>query len=148
MKRTAALQPLSREHHGALVLALACRRAANSGNAEKIRAACGRAVRDFDADLAPHFRQEETALLPLLREAGQIELVRHTLDDHTRLRAMAESLRGHDHAWLAAFGKALSDHVRFEEQELFPTAEQVVPHNLLEAALRSATESGISATEE
>ena len=139
MKRHPALQPLSREHHGALVLALACRRAANSGDAEKIRATRDRAVREFDADLAPHFHQEETALLPLLQQAGQTALVRRTLEEHASLRALAESLRQHDAAVLEAFGRSLSDHVRFEEQELFPAAERVVPSGLL-AALASQNE--------
>lgn len=140
MKRHPALLSLSREHHGALVLALACRRAANSGDAEKIRATRDRAVREFDADLAPHFRQEETTLLPLLQQAGQTALVRRTLEEHASLRALAESLRQHDAAGLEAFGQALSDHVRFEEQELFPAAERAVPGGLLEAALASQDE--------
>ncbi|BAN34300.1 hypothetical protein SCD_n00451 [Sulfuricella denitrificans skB26] len=135
MKRHSALQPLSREHHGALVLALACTRAANSGSAEKIHAACERVARQFNTDLEPHFHQEEEALLPLLRDAGQDELVRRTLDDHARLRAMAKALCGRDTLCLGEFGKTLSDHVRFEEQELFPTTEQVVPNELLMAAL-------------
>lgn len=134
MKRHSALQPLSREHHGALVLALACTRAASSGSDEKIRAACERVVRQFESDLEPHFRQEE-ALLPLLRDAGQDELVRRTLDDHARLRAMAKLLCGRDTVCMGDFGKTLSDHVRFEEQELFPIIEQVVPNDLLKAAL-------------
>lgn len=135
MKRHAALQALSREHHTALVLALACTRAASSGSDEKIHAACERVIRQFESDLEPHFRQEEEALLPLLRDAGQDELVRRTLDDHAHLRAMAKSLCAHDMACLGEFGKALSDHVRFEEQELFPITEQVVPNDLLKAAL-------------
>lgn len=135
MKRHSALQPLSREHHGVLVLTLACTRAASSGSDEKIHAACERVVRQFETDLEPHFRQEEEALLPLLRDAGQDELVRRTLDDHTRLRAMAKALCNRDTVCLGEFGKTLSDHVRFEEQELFPTAEQVVPNELLRAAL-------------
>lgn len=135
MKRHSALQPLSREHHGALVLALACTRAASSGSDEKIHAACERVARQFETDLEPHFRQEEEALLPLLRDAGQDELVCRTLDDHTRLRAMAKLLCGQDAACLGEFGKTLSDHVRFEEQDLFPIAEQVVPNDLLKAAL-------------
>lgn len=135
MKRHPALLPLSREHHGALVLALACTRAASSGSDEKIHAACERAARQFDTDLEPHFRQEEKALLPLLRDAGQDKLVRRTLDDHARLRTMAKLLCNRDAACLGEFGKSLSDHVRFEEQELFQTAEQVVPNELLKAAL-------------
>ncbi|MHB9100410.1 MAG: hemerythrin domain-containing protein [Sulfuricella sp.] len=140
MKRHPALLSLSREHHGALVLALACRRAANSGDAEKILATRERAVREFDAELAPHFRREETALLPLLQQAGQTALVRRTLEEHASLRALAESLRQRDVAVLEVFGQALSDHVRFEEQALFPAAERAVPSGLLEAALSSQDE--------
>ncbi|HUX62424.1 hemerythrin domain-containing protein [Sulfuricella sp.] len=135
MKRHSALQSLSREHHGALVLALACTRAASSGSNEKIHAACERVARQFETDLEPHFRQEEDALLPLLRNAGQDALVRRTLDDHACLRAMANALCSRDPACLGEFGKTLSDHVRFEEQGLFPIAEQVVPTELLNAAL-------------
>lgn len=48
---------------------------------------------------------------------------------------MANALCGRDTACLGEFGKTLSDHVRFEEQELFPITEQVVPNDLLKAAL-------------
>lgn len=138
MKRHPALQALSREHHGALILALACTRAASSGNDEKIHAACERVTHQFKTDLEPHFRQEETALLPLLQDAGQDELVRRTLDDHARLRAMANLLRNLDTTCLGEFGKALSSHVRFEEQELFPATELAVPNELLKAALSAS----------
>ena len=135
MKRHPALQALSREHHGALVLALACTRAASSGNDEKIHAACERVARQFDTDLEPHFRQEETALLPLLQNAGQNELVRRTLDEHAHLRALARQLSERDTSCLKEFGEALSGHVRFEEQKLFPAAEQAIPIDLLVTAL-------------
>ncbi|MGE5027630.1 MAG: hemerythrin domain-containing protein, partial [Betaproteobacteria bacterium] len=57
------------------------------------------------------------------------------LNEHGALRALAGALRSPDAARLAEFGQALSEHVRFEEQTLFPAAEQVVPEDLLEAAL-------------
>lgn len=148
MKRHAALQSLSREHHGALVLALACRRAANSGNLEKVRETCGRVVRDFDANLALHFHKEETALLPLLQQAGHTELVQRALEEHASLRALVESLRRQRVADLGTFGQFLSDHIRFEEQALFPAAERAVPHNALDVALGKIDESGLPATEE
>jgi len=127
---------------------MACRRAANSGSEEKIRETCSRAVHEFDADLERHFRQEETKLLPLLQQAGQTALVRRTLDEHKSLRTLADSLRRHDTAGLEAFGQALSDHVRFEEHELFPAAEQTAPHSLLVSALGNETDSSVPATGE
>jgi hypothetical protein len=48
---------------------------------------------------------------------------------------MAKLLYGRDTVCLGEFGKTLSGHVCFEEQEFFPAAEQVVPHHLLKAAL-------------
>ena len=134
MKRHAALQALSREHHTALVLALACTRAASGDGATRL-AACERAARQFEAELEPHFRQEEAALLPLLQEAGEQELVRRTLDDHAVLRTLAKSLGEQDTASLAEFARQLSGHVRFEEQTLFPAAELAVPEHRLIAAL-------------
>lgn len=135
MKRHTALQPLSREHHPALVLAQACKRAAQSGEMEKIREACARVERVFAAELEPHFHKEEETLLPLLSQAGQTALVQRTLDEHVAIRALQKALHDPDAACLAKFGQALSDHVRFEEQALFPAAEEAVPGSALEAAL-------------
>ena len=135
MKRHAALLTLSREHHTALVLALACSRAAGSGSTETMLAASERVAQQFDAELEPHFRREEQTLLPLLQQAGLDALVRRTLSEHAHLRALARSLCARDTACLAEFAQALSGHVRFEEQELFPAAEQAVPEQQLMAAL-------------
>ena len=142
MKRHVALQTLSREHHTALTLALACKRAAQSGSEESIRDACEKVRHVFAAELDPHFRVEEEALLPLLQQAGEAVLVHRTLDEHAALRAQSGALRSHDPALLAAFGKALSDHVRFEESQLFPSAEQVVPLGQLEIALGKPARTG------
>lgn len=133
MKRHAALQSLSREHHPALVLALACKRAAQSGDMERIRETSARVERIFAAELEPHFRVEEETLLPLLNQAGQTALVQRTVDEHVAIRALLRMLRSPDGACLAKFGQALSDHVRFEEQVLFPAAEEAVPGAVLEA---------------
>ncbi|MBZ0106062.1 MAG: hemerythrin domain-containing protein [Sulfuricella denitrificans] len=137
MKRHFALQALSREHHQALVLASTCKRAAQSGNTEKVFETCDRVAREYDADMAAHFMHEEKSLLPLLLEAGEKELTERTLNEHESLRAMVESLRKRDTSVLGDFGKLLSDHVRFEEQELFSIAENRVPDALLVAALRT-----------
>lgn len=126
MKRSAALQPLSREHHTALSLAKACGRAARSGIAEQVGAACQRAIQAYANELEPHFQIEEQSLLPLLKGAGTQLLVRRTLADHLQLRALLRSLRQNDADALESFGKCLSAHVRFEERELFPALESVL----------------------
>jgi hypothetical protein len=126
MKRSTILQPLSRDHHRALVLAKACERAALSGVAADVALLCERAVREFAAELAPHFETEERELLPLLRgDAGQ-SLATRTLADHQLLRRLQDGLRRHDAETLRNFGLHLTAHVRFEERELFPALEALL----------------------
>ncbi|WP_324779278.1 hemerythrin domain-containing protein [Thiobacillus sedimenti] len=126
MKRSAFLQPLSREHHGALSLASACARAAQSGDAAKIAETCERAVRAFAVELEPHFRIEERSLLPRLLDAEAQPLVQRTLDEHRLLRALLDGLGRNDAEALAEFGAQLAAHVRFEERTLFPAIERAL----------------------
>lgn len=122
MKRHAALQKLSREHHPALVFSLRIARADEAAGAS-----LAAAVPEFFArELAPHFADEEAHVLPRLAAAGEadlVALVERTLDEHARLRELSQRLAAGDLACLKDFGLALSDHVRFEERELFPAAE-------------------------
>lgn len=126
MKRSAALQSLSREHHTALTLAKACERAAQSGVAEQVGMVCQRAIREFEKELEPHFQIEEQSLLTLLKSAETQPLVQRTLADHHQLRALLEGLQQNNADALDSFGKCLSAHVRFEERELFPALESVL----------------------
>ena len=123
MKRSPALQPLSREHHTALTLAKACERAAQSGDAAMVNQACQRAIRAYTDDLEPHFQLEEQSLLPLLQSTETQPLLQRTLADHQRLRGLLTGLQQNDADALNSFGNCLSAHVRFEERELFPVIE-------------------------
>jgi hypothetical protein len=81
MKRHAALQQLSREHHPALKLARLARFAADSGHALAIAEAAEKFVGIFASELEPHYLSEEKDLLPALgcrcqRPGGA--LARHT----------------------------------------------------------------------
>lgn len=120
------MQPLSREHHAALVLAKACERAAQSNDAEQVALTCQRVIRAYTDELEPHFQIEEQSLLPLLRSAEEQPLVLRTLADHQRLRALFDGLRSNDGQTLSDFGECLSNHVRFEEKELFPAVENLL----------------------
>ena len=126
MKRSEFLQPLSREHHTALTLARSCERAAQSGDAERVRQACLRAVEEFSRELDRHFQIEERTLLPLLQGMETEALVQRTLADHRRLHALLDGLQRNDIDALDSFGKCLLAHVRFEERELFPAIEGVL----------------------
>ena len=127
MKRSAALQPLSREHHTALTLAKACERAAQSRDGDQVTKTCQRVIQAFADELEPHFQIEEQSLLPLLHDAKNKPLEQRTLADHQQLRALLDGLRQNDIGALDGFGKLLSAHVRFEERELFPALENLLP---------------------
>ncbi|MFA6202729.1 MAG: hemerythrin domain-containing protein [Gallionella sp.] len=126
MKRSAILQPLSREHHSALILAQTCKRAALSGESAQITQACQRAILAFSAELEVHFQFEEQSLLPLLRSPETQALVQRTLADHERLRALLHGLQQTDAVALDNFGQCLAEHVRFEERELFAVLESLL----------------------
>lgn len=84
------------------------------------------AFETFTRELEPHFQAEESALLPALKSAGEIELVRRTLTEHEELRRLANLLKAKDVTSVRHFGEALEAHVRFEERELFALAESVL----------------------
>lgn len=130
MKRNPALQPLSREHHTALVLAKACERAAQSGDEGVIHETCKRAIQSFSEELEPHFQTEEQSFLPLLHSTETQLLAEQTWTDHQQLRALLNGLRQNNAEALASFGKCLSAHIRFEERALFPVIESLLQGKL------------------
>lgn len=121
MKRAEALQPLSREHQGALAVAKAL------GEAEDRDAATRTLLEFWQADGRRHFRIEEEVLLPgwaLEAEvdwAGAERMLREHLEIRRQvLRAEAGEIELEE---LRALGRLLHDHVRFEERELFVEVE-------------------------
>jgi hypothetical protein len=126
MKRHAALLQLSREHHTALKLARQARFSCDAGVDQAI-AETARAIREaFASELEPHFLAEEGDMLPALAAAGAGELVKRTLAEHAELRDLNRRLADPDSETLARFATLLNDHVRFEERELFETAQRLL----------------------
>ena len=129
MKRDPRLHGLSSEHHHALVLA---RRVGEQAAAWSRERGAELAAR-FGAELEPHFGVEEDLLLPALRAAGEDALASRTADEHARLRdAVARAAEGDAEA-ARAFAALLTEHVRFEERELFAACETKVPGPVLDA---------------
>ena len=110
MRRDPRLIPLSREHHAPLRLG---RKLIAGGARDELRA--------MHPALQAHFAGEERTLLPRLRAGGERALAQRLLDEHRALSALfVRALQGESEA---ETGKALIDHVRFEERELFPVVE-------------------------
>jgi hypothetical protein len=125
MKRTAALAPLSRDHHLALVVARQLSRATPA----QAGAAAQRFVRFLAEHELAHFALEETVLLPALPDEPQARaLAEQTRKDHRYLRAAMQRLRGSPQAadvdLLHEIGGRLRTHVQMEERELFPYLER------------------------
>ena len=145
MKRHRALQPLSRDHHVALVAAQRLRRADEPAPARDAFLAFWR------EHGAQHFRIEEEVLLPAFAAHADpdAECVARMLIDHARIRAAAARLE--DDAdppveTLHELGTMLERHVRLEEREVFPLIEAALPEaaaeRLVEAVL--AAERGVT----
>ena len=132
MKRDARLRGLSSEHHQALVLARML------VEHERTWALVDGVLlgRRFDAELEPHFRIEDDVLLPALRLAGALQLVDRTAEDHAFLRRQVELARTGNEGAERAFATRLGDHVRFEERELFPACEALLPSGVLDEVAR------------
>lgn len=137
MKRHPSLQPLSDDHHRALVLARRLRRDSTGMGALALASLASKVRQVFGAELEPHFRVEERWLLPALEGRGEARLATRTLEDHARLYALAHGLWSEDTP--QELGTLLEKHVRFEERVLFPEAEAVLSDAEL-ASVRDATD--------
>jgi len=132
MKRHPALAPLSRDHHHALVLARRLRRA-EAGDAHEAAQAF---LEHWEDEERLHFRLEEEVLLPAYAAHGDPDhpAVIRTLLDHMRIRRDVERLAaGSELDLLHELGVRLADHVRLEENELFPLVERTLPEPALAA---------------
>jgi hypothetical protein len=133
MKRSAALTPLSHQHHQGLFAALQLKRAAP----ETVAEARGAFLDFYAREGARHFRAEEDLLLPAYaRHAAPDapEIVR-VLTEHVDLRRRGQDVEAAtdpDPAVLRELGERLEAHIRFEERELFPMIEAALPDDELE----------------
>jgi hypothetical protein len=124
MKRSAALTPLSEDHHYALLIASVLNRASTATARPSAML-----FADFITEQeAPHFLLEESILLPELPEGDAAdELAERVRADHRYLRDAARELsvlRGEPTvALLAGIGARLRAHVQLEERKLFPCLE-------------------------
>lgn len=136
MRRDARLRGLSSDHHGALVLArkLAALAASGRADAAEARALSAR----FSAELEPHFRVEDELLLPALRAAGEHALADRAAADHVLLRAEAAAAGAGRTGALARLAARLTEHVRFEERELFPRCQLALSAEVFDAVARRA----------
>ena len=122
LERHAAPQARSREHMSGLVQAGELTVAAD-GETNQRRAALARFVHAWTIEIAPHFKDEEDQLAPIIDAANRDRL----LGDHTTMREVATHVltaEAADGPLLGALGSALHDQIRSEERTLFGRIER------------------------
>lgn len=135
MKRHQSLHPLSRDHHHALAKAAWLRNLGSDKNLSSPQEAAQTILQFWRDELQHHFREEEDFLLPILAHcatSNHPEIVR-TLIEHVEIRSRLDRLsfllktsQEIEIELLQNLGLAIHDHVRFEENHLFNTVEQLL----------------------
>lgn len=116
IKRHEALQPLSREHHQGLLLAM------KVGKGLKKGVAPNRMKKYIDwfyqHYLSAHFEAEEKHAFPLL--GSNHPLVQQAINEHQEMRDFVkEVMHAIDEEKILRFRKLLESHIRMEERQLF-----------------------------
>jgi hemerythrin-like domain-containing protein len=143
MNRHEALAILSSDHHKGLSMAKLLRSAKDSP-ANIIEYIYLKFKEFFETELAEHFSEEESILVPPLKDN---ELIIRMVDEHAKMREMLSLLKTAESksSSLAELGVYLAKHIRFEERELFPMIENTLTEEKLQeiskmiSARRSST---------
>ncbi len=132
MKRISEFRQLSIDHHHGLVLARRARKAETGTKGISASRVWEEVEKKFQYDLEPHFKIEEKYLVPPLEAIGEIDLIKRLQIDHKRLRRIINDKSVRTFAALKQFGEILERHIRFEERELFETAQKRLSSHDLE----------------
>lgn len=124
MKRNRNLQPLSRQHHNALMAVLLLKKGVEK-NAD------AGVMKDFilsvwHDELKDHFIAEEKWLLPKVDDAELNLLFKQMLKEHYQLREFIQQFENNTCTpeTVEQFYKLLHQHIRFEERIFFPAIEK------------------------
>jgi hemerythrin-like domain-containing protein len=152
VKRHPSLHPLSQHHHFALIQALEMRRAAEAPAEKRTAAVLRQAekfVRFWHKSGQVHFREEEDVLLPAYARHTRLDQdaeVMRVLADHAEIRAAVLDFEQRlaaktpiEAEKVGRLGKLLHDHVRLEENEVFPRIEKALSEEQLNTMGRGLT---------
>ncbi len=133
MKRFPEFQQISMEHHQGLVFARKVKRAAASGDEDRIADMWVKVETSYETGLKAHFQIEEQYIAPVLEQHGETELVKQLNEEHSAIRRIFVPGSGRLAANLNNFGVLLEQHIRFEEREFLETAQKYMSPNELQA---------------
>ena len=136
MKRHPSLIPLSRQHHGALLLAQMLKMTAPDYKGMPADAAgkTSYAQEFYITHLLPHFAAEETVFEKIKNVDSVLDKhLEEVIEEHHSLRLLFEGLVQHseDTNYQDLIGQALEKHIRREDRELFPMIERLVDEDMM-----------------
>jgi iron-sulfur cluster repair protein YtfE (RIC family) len=136
MKRHPALIPLSREHHGALILARLLQKDAPvyKGLPTDTQGKAEYAYKFYQEELVKHFEDEERVLKLVTGVESNLDLMIKTIyREHQELHKLFQSIDNHPDltSHLDQIGKTLETHIRKEERELFPLMQETCNEDLM-----------------
>ena len=137
MKRHSSLAILSREHHGALILAQILKNGAPvyKGLPADLDGKAAYAIRFYKTELIKHFAEEEQAVIKKIRgvNADLDKLANEITEEHKELTSSFESIKNAKDlaTHLDKLGWDLQKHIRKEEREFFPLIQELCDEILL-----------------
>lgn len=128
---------LSREHHGALILAQLLKKGAPvyKGLPTDLTGKADYAIQFYQDNLIKHFEEEEQAVIKKIDgiNADLDKLANEITTEHKELRVLFTSIENTDElpTHLDKLGNALEQHIRKEERIFFPMIQELCSEKLL-----------------
>ena len=127
MKRAEQLIPLSHDHHQGLVVSQHALRLKEDASVVDIEQHWQKVKDCLEEQAQHHFVIEEKYLLePLIVVGGHEEMVQRIYAEHKEFVAFTKQPIGQDLAKLQAMATLLKAHIKYEEREVFATAQEVL----------------------
>lgn len=145
IKRSPQLAPLSREHHDGLLFAWKIRQGlANKASNDTMGHYC---MWYWRHHIRPHFYQEEKILMPYLQ--SDHPMAKRLKEEHDHIRELIISLDDEaDNRHLTLLCDLVTQHIRFEERELFVYLEQLLSPEQLDKVFAELEEHPVACEEE
>jgi hemerythrin-like domain-containing protein len=133
-RRHDSLIPLTHDHHHTLAQARRLKEIGALDDETQRRNAANDFINFYFGRAVRHFHEEEELFFaPLVDDPQAGSLVVRAVSDHLRLHALVRRVKRQlsegeaEPELLKRISALLTDHVRFEEQELFPLVETLIP---------------------
>ena len=138
-RRHDTLVPLTHDHHHTLAQARRLHDGAMTADMTERRNVANDFINFYFGRAVRHFHEEEELFFaPLIDEPDARDLVLRAVSDHLRLHALVRMVKGQltdgevDGVLLGRISTLLTEHVRYEEKELFPLVERLIPEQQLQ----------------